>query len=164
MTPEAFIADLEREFNTNQITTLVESMNNDDQEKMLQIVALIGTYPEATSLLESLIADGITDMDEALEFLQTNFPAQSEMGFLSDTTEVIETTGRKVRVKIPELEQMAQALHNAVGRCADEGGPTYVEVCSPLDDRFITLEMEILRPCSVHEIQDLLMPLFKDSV
>ena len=61
--------------------------------------------------------------------------------------------------KIPELEQMAQALHDAVGRYSDEGGPSHVEVCS--EDRSITLEMEILRPCSAHQIQDLLAPLFE---
>ncbi len=62
--------------------------------------------------------------------------------------------------KTPKLEQMAQALHEAVGQYSDEGGPTHVEVCSPLDERSILFEMEILRPCSVHEIQDLLSPLF----
>ncbi len=64
-----------------------------------------------------------------------------------------------VQEKMPELEQMAQALHEAVGQYSNEGGPSYVEVCS--EDRSITLEMEILRPCSVHEIQDLLMPLYQ---
>ena len=70
---------------------------------------------------------------------------------------------KEVQAKMPELEQMAQALHNAVGQYSDEDGPTHVEVCSPLDERSVMFEMEILRPCSVHEIQDLLMPLFGES-
>ncbi len=67
----------------------------------------------------------------------------------------------ELQAKTPELEQMAQALYDAVCRYSDEGGPTHVEVCSPVEDRSITFEMEILRPCSVHEIQDLLMPLYQ---
>ena len=65
----------------------------------------------------------------------------------------------ELQAKTPELEQMAQALYDAVGRYPNEGGPSHVEAC--LEDRSITLEMEILRPCSVHEIQDLLMPLYQ---
>ena len=88
---------------------------------------------------------------------------RTRRNFLSGAAGAI-VTGAAVlpqsQVKLPELEQMAQALHDAVGRYSDEGGPTHVEVCSPLDDRSIMFEMEILRPCSVHEIQDLLMPLF----
>ncbi len=86
-------------------------------------------------------------------------------GFLSRTAGAIAASGAailplgEVQAKMPELEQIAQSLHDAVGRNSDEGGPTHVEVCS--EDRSITLEMEILRPCSVHEIQDLLMPLYQ---
>ena len=87
----------------------------------------------------------------------------SRRNFLSRTAGAISGAVLLPRGNTPELEQMAQALHKAVGRYADEGGPSYVEVCSPLEDRSITLEMEILRPCSVHEIQDLLMPLFKGA-
>ena len=80
-------------------------------------------------------------------------------GFLSRTAGAIAASGAAFLPRTPELEQMAQSLHDAVGRYSDEGGPTHVEVCS--EDRSITLEMEILRPCSVHEIQQLLSPLYQ---
>ncbi len=86
-------------------------------------------------------------------------------GFLSRTAGAIAASGAAIlplgeaQAKMPELDQMAQSLHDAVGRYSDEGGPTHVEVCS--EDRSITLEMEILRPCSIHEIQQLLSPLYQ---
>ncbi len=82
-------------------------------------------------------------------------------GFLSRTAGAIAASGAAFLPRTPELEQMAQSLHDAVGQYSDEDGPTHVEVCSPLDGRSIMFEMEILQPCSVHEIQDLLMPLFE---
>ncbi len=87
----------------------------------------------------------------------------SRRNFLSGTAGAIATSGATLlpQAKMPKIEQMAQALHNAVGRYSDEGGPSHVEVCSPVEDRSITFEMEILRPCSVHEIQQLLMPLYQ---
>ena len=83
-------------------------------------------------------------------------------GFLSGTAGAIATSGAALlpQGKMPKIEQMAQALHNAVGRYSNEGGPSHVEVCSPVEDHSITFEMEILRPCSVDEIQQLLMPLY----
>ncbi len=87
----------------------------------------------------------------------------SRRNFLSGTAGAIATSGAALlpQGEMPKIEQMAHALHNAVGQYSDEGGPSHVEVCSPLDGRCIMFEMEILRPCSVHDIQDLLIPLFE---
>ncbi len=95
--------------------------------------------------------------------MATQLENVSRRNFLSGTAGAISGAVLLPQAKMPKIEQMAQALHNAVGRYSDEGGPTHVEVCSPLEARSITFEMEILRPCSVHEIQDLLTPLYQGS-
>ena len=93
--------------------------------------------------------------------MATQLENVTRRNFLSGTAGAIATSGATLlpQGEMPKIEQMAQALHNAVGRYSNEGGPSHVEVCS--EDRSITLEMEILRPCSVNEIQDLLMPLYQ---
>lgn len=84
-------------------------------------------------------------------------------GFLSRTAGAIAASGAailplgKVQARMPELEQMAQALHDAVGRYSDEGG--HVQVCA--DGCSLNLELDNLRSCSVDQIQDLLRPLYQ---
>ncbi len=74
--------------------------------------------------------------------------------FLSGTAGAI--SGAVLLPRMPELEQMAQALYDAVGQYSDEGG--HVQVCA--DGCSLNLDVDNLRSCSVHEIQDLLSPLF----
>ncbi len=95
--------------------------------------------------------------------IRDNIVGVTRRGFLSRTAGAIAASRAailplgEVQVIMPELEQMAQALHDAVGQNSDEGG--HVQVCA--DGRFLNLEVDNLQPCSVHEIQDLLMPLYQ---
>ena len=75
--------------------------------------------------------------------------------FLSGTAGAI--SGAVLLPGMPELEQMAQALHDAVGRYSDEGG--HVQVCA--DGCSLNLDVDNLRSCSVDEIQQLLSPLYQ---
>ena len=55
-------------------------------------------------------------------------------------------------------EEMAKALHEAVGQFNEETCPSHVQVCN--DGRSLNLAMEVLRDSSVEEIEELLLPLF----
>ena len=58
------------------------------------------------------------------------------------------------------LEQMAHALHEAVGRYSDQNASYHFGPC-PLDNKHpLIYSMERLRDCSVDEIQHLLKPLY----
>ena len=70
----------------------------------------------------------------------------------------------EVQAEISELEQMAHALHEAVGRYSDQNAPTHVKAYSPLTGHSLMFAMDCLRDCSVDEIQDLLMPLYQGGV
>ncbi len=89
-------------------------------------------------------------------------------GFLSGTAGVI-ATGAAVPLpqeaveglnKSMSLEQMAHALHDAVGRYSDQNASYHLGPC-PLDDKHpLIYSMERLRDCSVDDIQHLLKPLY----
>ena len=91
-------------------------------------------------------------------------------GFLSGTAGAIAASGAALLPAVKgsnetlTLEQMAHALHKAVSPYADGGGPNHVQVCSPLTNRSVVFEMEILRSCSVEQIHDLLKPFFERGV
>ncbi len=60
------------------------------------------------------------------------------------------------------LEQMAHALHEAVGRYSDQNTSYHFGPC-PLDDKHpLIYSMERLRDCSVDDIQHLLKPLYEN--
>ena len=89
-------------------------------------------------------------------------------GFLSGTAGAIAASGAallpsgEVQARMPELEQMAQALHKAVGRYADKYAPMSDIPAGPYIRRNpLDFAMENLRDCSVDQIQDLLKPLFE---
>lgn len=85
-------------------------------------------------------------------------------GFLSGTAGVISGAALLPNGEVAamsELEQMAQALHQAVGRYSDTNAPTQVRAYSPLTGRSLMFAMDCLRDCSVDEIQDLLLPLYQ---
>ncbi len=89
-------------------------------------------------------------------------------GFLSGTAGVI-ATGAAVPMpqeaveglnKSMSLEQMAHALHEAVGRYSDQNASFHFGPC-PLDDKHpLIYSMGRLRDCSVDDIQHLLKPLY----
>ncbi len=157
MTPESFIAKLEKDFNDEkQFIELIRPMDSDDKEKLAEIMNLLLAYPGSASLLQSAMDRGITDMGETLKFLRTNLQGGAEL----ESPQQAESAMKGLS-KILSPEQMARALHRAVGQYSNEDGPSHVQVYSPLSDRSITLEMEILRSCSVQQIQRLLGPLFQ---
>ncbi len=61
--------------------------------------------------------------------------------------------------KSSSLEEMASALHDAIGRFTGENLPSHVQVCA--DGRSLNLEVEPLRYCSVDQILEQLRPLFE---
>ncbi len=88
-------------------------------------------------------------------------------GFLGSTAGVIAASGAAilpngdVQAEISELEQMAHALHQAVGRHADRNVPFFSESSNTYPDSSIKWALENLRYCSVDEIQHFLKPLFE---
>ena len=87
-------------------------------------------------------------------------------GFLSGTAGAISGAvllpNGEVQAEISELEQMAHALHEAVGRYSDQNTPFFaVQLCSGQMDHSLKFAMENLRDCSVDEIQALLRPLYQ---
>ena len=88
-------------------------------------------------------------------------------GFLSSAAGAIAASGAallpngEVQAEISEMEQMAHALHRAVGRYSDTNAPTQVRAYSPLTGHSLMFAMDCLRDCSVDEIQDLLKPLYQ---
>ena len=88
-------------------------------------------------------------------------------GFLSGTAGVIATSGAALPLSgeadhASSLEEMANALHDAVGRYCDQNTSFNLEACSL--DRWHPLmySMERLRDRSVDEIQHLLRPLYEN--
>ena len=90
-------------------------------------------------------------------------------GFLSRTAGVIAASGAAllpngdVQAEMSELEQMAHALHEAVGRHSDQNIPFFSESSNTYPDSSIKWAMENLRYHSVDEIQTLLKPLFEGA-
>ncbi len=82
--------------------------------------------------------------------------------FLSGTAAAI-ATGAAFRLspdKSSSLNEMARALHDAIGQFTDENLPSHVQVCA--DGRSMKLEIELLRDCSVDEILEQLRPLHEN--
>ncbi len=89
-------------------------------------------------------------------------------GFLSGTAGVL-ATGAAVSMsqeaveglnKSISLEQMAHALHEAVGRYSDRHAPIFSQPHLPSANPSLDFAMENMRYWSVDEIQHLLKPLY----
>ncbi len=84
-------------------------------------------------------------------------------GFLSGAVGAI-ATGAALELapdKSSSIDEMASALHDAIGQFTDENLPSHVQVCA--DGRSLKLEIEPLRDCSVDEIRKQLMALYEPS-
>ncbi len=68
-----------------------------------------------------------------------------------------------VQAEMSELEQMAHALHETVGRYSDRNAPVFSEPHLSPRNPSLDFAMENLRYWSVDEIQHLLKPLFEGS-
>ncbi len=91
----------------------------------------------------------------------------SRRNFLSGTAGAIATSGAvllsngEAQADTLEMEQMAHALHEAVGRYSDRNAPFFSEPHLPPSDPSLNFVMENLRYWSVDEIHHLLKPLFE---
>ena len=85
--------------------------------------------------------------------------------FLSGTAGALAASGAAlvspVEAKPAELEQMARALHQTVGRYSDQNAPFFSQPPLPPCNPSLDFAMENLRYWSVDEIQHLLKPLFE---
>ena len=87
--------------------------------------------------------------------------------FLSGTAGAIAASGAvllsngEAQTDTLELEQVAHALHQTVGRYSDRNAPVFAEAHLPPRNPSLDFAMENLRYWSVDEIQHLLKPLFE---
>ncbi len=102
--------------------------------------------------------------NKSVESFMTNLEEQfnTRRSFLSGAAGVI-ATGAAFQLspdKSSSLNEMASALHDAIGQFTDENLPSHVQVCA--DGRSMNLEIELLRDCSVDEILEELRPLYEN--
>ena len=90
--------------------------------------------------------------------------------FMSGTAGAIATSGAvllsngEAQADTLELEQVAHALHQTIGRYSDRTAPFFTEARLPPTNPSLDFVMENLRYWSADEIQHLLKPLFEGGV
>ncbi len=103
--------------------------------------------------------------NKSVEAFMTELKEQfnTRRSFLSGTAAAI-ATGAALQLasdKSSSIEEMASALHDAIGQFTDENLPSHVQVCE--GGRSLKLEVEPLRDCSVDQILEQLRPLYEGA-